>query len=295
MKTLIKYLSFFLVIALQGCGIGGYHIAIYKSSFPYSGAFRNSSGINLAYRIRFPSYKAGDTSKRPLLLYIDGSGPFPLDMAKDNLLSHFQSDGFVAAMKQKRGVKPSQGEFNKLTYEERIQDNLDFINYLTKEHPEIDSNQVFLMGHSEGARIAGVVAYRYRKTAGIIWASAGFDEDFFNYIDSIHSHHEKKLIQEIRDGNNLQGTWQSYSKMWWYQHFNHSNLPELLELTCPMIFLIGDKDDEYETLTKRYNEMLKKGKNNISLFIFPSIGHGTIAPVNQESFITTIDKWLEDI
>ena len=284
-----------ITIIVQGCGIGGYHIAIYKSNFPYSGVFRNSAGLDLSYRIRFPIYEIGDISKKPLLVYIDGSGPFPLDMTKDNILSHFQSKGFISAMKQKRGIKPSQGKFDKLTYEERIQDNLDFIDFLLKKHSEIDPKQIYIMGHSEGATIAGAVVCRYRRAAGLIWTSAGFNEDFFDYIVSIHPERETKFIETIRDGNDLQGKWQYYSKKWWYQRFNYSNLPELMELSCPIIFLIGDKDDEYVTLQKRYNEMLKRGKKNIFLFIFPSVGHGTIAPVNQKSLMAAIDAWIENI
>jgi hypothetical protein len=95
----------------QGCGIGGYHASIYKympEPFPYSGTFRNSEGLNLAYRIRLPYQKFGDSGRIPLFLYIDGSGPFPLESIRDTFLSHYQSKGFIAAMKQKRGVPPSE-------------------------------------------------------------------------------------------------------------------------------------------------------------------------------------------
>ncbi len=280
---------------LYGCGISGYHFAIFKSQFPYSGKFKNSEGLNLAYRIRFPYQKLGDSKKIPLFLYIDGSGPFPLDMTKDNILSHYQSKGFVAAMKQKRGVKPSESNFSKLNFEERIQDNLDFINYLINQYPEIDSEQVYIMGHSEGATIAGVVAYRYQKTAGLIWASACFNEDWFDIIVSKHPKSDTALIGKLRDGTYINAKWQYYSKDWWFQHFNHSHFPELMNLSCPIIFLCGDKDNEFPLLKKRFEEMVTKGKKNISLFILPLEGHGTIAIINQEALFSTIDMWLENI
>ncbi len=84
----------------------GYHVSIYKSKFPYSGVFKNRDELQLAYRIRFSYLEPEDSSKTPLVLYIDGSGPYPIDYARDKILTHFQSKGFVAAMIQKRGVKP---------------------------------------------------------------------------------------------------------------------------------------------------------------------------------------------
>lgn len=284
-----------MIILSQGCGIGGYHFAIYKTQFPYSGKFKNSIGLNLAYRIRFPYQKIGNSNKLPLFLYIDGSGPFPIDMAKDDILCHYQSKGFVAAMKQKRGVAPSEGNFSNLTFEERIHDNFDFLNYLLQQYPIINPKQVYIMGHSEGAKIAGTVAYRYEKTAGLIWTSSCLDEDFFDLIISRHPENRKTLIEEIRDGKNIQGKWQYYSRKWWHQHFNHTHIQELMDLSCPIIFLIGDKDDAYLSLQKRFNEMITKDKQKISLFIIRSVGHGTIAPIHQESLIFTIDKWLENI
>jgi dienelactone hydrolase len=284
-----------MITLSPGCGIGGYHFAIYKTQFPYSGKFTNSIGLNLAYRIRFPYKEFSDSSKMPLLLYIDGSGPFPLSMHSDRLLSHFQSRGFVSAIKQKRGVAPSEGDFSKLTFEERIQDNLDFIKYLLQQYPEIDPSQIYIMGYSEGANIAGTVAYRYRNPAGLIWVSACFDEDWFDVIVSQHSEDEKEMIERIRSGQDTDGKWQYYSKQWWYQHFNHSHLPELMNLSCPIIFLMGDKDPEFPPLQERFREMLAKGKEDISLYIITSVGHGTSAPINQESLLSTIDLWLEDI
>ena len=102
------------LVLLPGCGIGGWHISIFKNRVPFTATFQNSEGLQLAYRVRLPAYAPGEKPKRPLFVYIDGSGKVPLDLTRDQILAHFQSRGFVAAMKQKRGVTPSEGKFKHL-------------------------------------------------------------------------------------------------------------------------------------------------------------------------------------
>ena len=105
-KSILPYIILFcVIICLQACGIGGYNAGIWKAEFPYSGKFTNTAGINLAYRIRFPYVELNVPVRLPLFLFIDGSGPFPLGVHIDSLLSHFQSRGFIAAAIQKQGKK----------------------------------------------------------------------------------------------------------------------------------------------------------------------------------------------
>lgn len=292
-RRYLKYLVFvFIAVVFSGCGIGGYHMSIYKYSFPYSGVFKNSEGLNLAYKIHHPYKKYRDSTKLPLFLYIDGSGPYPVDMTRDNILTYFQSKGFVAATKQKRGVDPSEGTFSELTFKERIQDNLDFISYLFISYPEIDSEQVYIMGYSEGATVAGAVVHRYKKAAGLIWLSACLNEDWYSYISSVHPKSDQKTIDELHDGTYEGKKWQYYSKQWWHQHFSHKHYPELMGLPCPILFLFGENDREYQPFKKRYDSMINEGKQNISLYIIPAVGHETIISANQAALFTVIDKWM---
>lgn len=276
----------------QSCGMFGYHFSIYKSKFPYSGVFQNREGLQLVYRIRFPYLELKDSTKIPLVLYIDGSGSNPIDYTRDNILAHFQSKGFIAAMKQKRGVKPCDGEFSKLTFKERIQDNLDFIEYLLQNYPKINPDQIYIVGHSEGATVGGAVAYEYKKTAGLIWISACLNEDWF---DIIASHHQKKIeeLEKIRSGKYKKGKFASRSKDWYHQHFNFAHYPKLMEMSSPVLFLMGEKDEEYLPMKKRYEEMKLQGKQNISFYSIAGVGHGTIA--STEPLFSVVDIWLENI
>lgn len=295
MKSSVLSIILVIGLLLSGCGIGGYHVMIFKNRPSFTDSFKNVDNIDLVYKILLPYQKEGQINKHPLFIYIDGSGPHPLDMARQGILVHFQSVGFVAAMKQKRGVKPSGGSFKDLTYRERIQDNLDFIEFLCKNYPQIDSEHVFIMRHSEGATIAGAVAARYPKTAGLIWLSACLNEDFFESVSKNYSPRELEKIEEIRDGVNTKGRWQYYSKLWWYQRFNYKNIPELEKLTCPIMFVIGELDPEYPLLRKRYKKLVEDGKKDISLFVVPSVGHGTIASENVVSLFSKIDSWIDEI
>ncbi len=292
-RTSLVRLSAVLAVSAaiaQGCGYG---LVWYRSdAFPYSGNFENSRGLHLAYRIRHPYPSFERTAKLPLLIYIDGSG-YPLDATKDQILAHFQERGFVAAMKQKEGVAPSEGDFSGLDFESRVQANLDFLRYVLQQRLEIDPTRAYLLGHGEGATIAGTVASRYEGTAGLIWVSSSLDEDFYDEIVSQHPVEEKPLIDQIRQGRYAEARWQGYATAWWRQHFHHESLPELMRLSCPILFMIGTEDQAYPLLTRRFQEMQEKGKKAISLVFLRGAGHGTIAPEAQGALLSTIDQWFE--
>lgn len=66
-----------------------------------------------------------------------------------------------------------------------------------------------------------------------------------------------------------------------------------MEITCPILFIFGENDREYKLFKKRYDTMIKDGKQNISLFTIPSVGHETIFPENQAALCSVIDEWMD--
>lgn len=82
-------------------------------------------------------------------------------------------------------------------------------------------------------------------------------------------------------------------KDWYYQHFNYSHFHKLMEMSSSILFLMGEQDEEYLPMKKRFEEMKLKGKKNISFYSISVVGHGTIASTNQEPLFSIIDKLLE--
>lgn len=132
--------------------------------------FPNSTaGIELAGTLSLPD----TTGVYPAVVLISGSGPQNRD---EELLGHkpflvlsdyLVRQGIGVLRFDDRGTAQSTGDFATATSRDFAADVASAIEYLT-QRPEIDSNQIGLIGHSEGGLIAPMVAASNPETAFII-------------------------------------------------------------------------------------------------------------------------------
>lgn len=106
----------------------------------------------------------GKNEKFPLVVMVHGSGPTDRDSnAKGMPMNIFKelsdvvvAEGFVSIRYDKRGIGGSKGDF----YEAGVYDLIDdaqAVLEFAKHHPNIDSENVILLGHSEGSILAPFV------------------------------------------------------------------------------------------------------------------------------------------
>jgi uncharacterized protein len=106
----------------------------------------------------------GRNEKFPLVVMVHGSGPIDRDSnAKGMPMNIFKelcdvaaAEGFASIRYDKRGVGASKGDY----YETGVYDLIDdaqAVLEFAKKHPNIDSENVILLGHSEGCIIAPFV------------------------------------------------------------------------------------------------------------------------------------------
>lgn len=141
-------------------------IAYQEEEVKYSNA---AAGVTLAGTFTFP--RTGKPS--PAVLLIPGSGPIDRNETVFGhkpflvLADHLTKQGFAVLRVDKRGIGQSTGNYEISTSEDFAADALTGVEYL-KTRKEVDAKQIGLIGHSEGALIAPMVAVQSDAIAFII-------------------------------------------------------------------------------------------------------------------------------
>lgn len=130
--------------------------------------------ITLAGTLTFPKKKG----QYPAVLLLTGSGPQNRD---EELFGHkpfriladyLTRNGIVVLRVDDRGVAESTGNFENSTIENFSKDAISAFNYL-KKMPQVDKRRVGIIGHSEGALIAELLAGQHLPDLGFIGLLAG--------------------------------------------------------------------------------------------------------------------------
>ena len=131
-------------------------------------------GFNLAGTITRPK-TAGPA---PALILIGGSGPTDRDetVAGIPVFGHIARDlvnaGFIVLRYDKRGVGQSGGRAESATLADYAEDVRSAVNWL-EDQKGVDKDRIGLVGHSEGALVAMLVAARERGKVGALALVAG--------------------------------------------------------------------------------------------------------------------------
>ena len=109
---------------------------------------------------------ANTNMKQPAILILHGSGPIDRDgnVPKKKIFMNmykelgdlFASLGFAVLRYDKRGAGESSGDLSRIGLSDLVEDAIAAIHTL-KNHPNIDENQIILVGHSEGCTVATAV------------------------------------------------------------------------------------------------------------------------------------------
>jgi pimeloyl-ACP methyl ester carboxylesterase len=137
-------------------------------------SFSNTAaGVTLAGTLTLPK----GTGPFPVALLIAGSGPNDRDEALAShrpflvLADHLTREGIAVLRYDKRGIGKSTGSTDKATTVDLAADAQAGIAYL-KTRKEIDPAKIALIGHSEGAMIAPLIASRTKDVAWIVLLAA---------------------------------------------------------------------------------------------------------------------------
>lgn len=136
-------------------------------------------GFSLGGTITTP---ASGTGPFPALILVGGSGPTDRDetVAGIPVFGHIARDlvaaGFVVVRYDKRGIGQSGGRTESVTIADYAEDARQILLWLEKQK-NVDKDRIGIVGHSEGALVAMLVAGRERNKVGAMALVAGPSTD----------------------------------------------------------------------------------------------------------------------
>ncbi len=262
----------------------------------------------------------------PAVVLVHGSGPNDRDETigpnkpfKD-IAWGLASNGFAVLRYDKR-TKHYQNEMAQLTdltaKEEVIDDAIAAISYL-ENLENINSEKIYLVGHSLGAMMAPKIAEQASRLGGVIFLAAParsledlwlnqtiylssldgeIDESESSIINLTRQQVEKVKNLTIGEGEVILGTYKAY----WEYLSTYNQVATAKNLTLPMFFLQGERD--YQVTMEDYNlwQTALAGKENVTMKSYPTLNHlfmsGSGAPNSEEYLIfSNVDEEvIEDI
>jgi len=127
-------------------------------------------GFNLAGTITKP---AGATGQLPAVVLIGGSGPTDRDEMVfgipvfGHLAKGLVEAGFTVVRYDKRGVGQSGGRAESVTLNDYAEDARAVVRWLERRK-DVDRNRVAVIGHSEGAAVAMILATREKRVKAVV-------------------------------------------------------------------------------------------------------------------------------
>lgn len=292
-----------------------------KIRIPALGAFLNGT-ICLPKHITNP----------PLVILVHGSGPNDMDetMGPNKIfkdLSYGLASHGIAVIRYNKRTKeiPHLLDANLLTFEDEVVDDVNTIIQMAKSGEwNIDTNNIYVFGHSLGGFLAPYIAAK-TSIAGIIVAAGNarpledLIEEQYEYlykIDGELTDYEKrdlKSIQQkakdIRKGNFSKETPISQLLLglnanYWLSLKNYQPIQTALYLPEQTRILVLQGERDYQVLYnkdfKLWNNKLKKRKGT-QFYAYPTLNHyflpgeGKSIPQEYEQYHPFFEKTLFDI
>ena len=130
-----------------------------------------AAGFGLGGTLTTPA--AQGRLRHPAIVLVAGAGSIDRDATVGGIPMFAQLAGqlsgrdFVVLRYDKRGVGKSGGRVERATLEDYADDAIAAVKWLGKRK-DVDSERIFIAGHSEGAAVAMLAAAREKKVAGLV-------------------------------------------------------------------------------------------------------------------------------
>ncbi|MFZ7104853.1 MAG: alpha/beta hydrolase family protein [Peptococcaceae bacterium] len=227
--------------------------------------------------------------KFPGVVLIPGSGQvdrnenvkgYPINIFKE--IAHFLAENGIASLRyDKRGVGKSGGDYWSTGFYDNSGDVSSIISYF-KNHSSINSESVFLLGHSEGAIIATRLAGTGTDVSGIIllagscqngetllkWQSrqvvkglTGFNAWLIKTFHIDVAKAQQKQIDKIKKSTGDSLRIQLVNKInakWMREFLDYNPAVDFPNVKCPILAITGSKDIQVDPADLKKMEQLVK-------------------------------------
>ena len=262
--------------------------------------------------------------KAPAILIISGSGKLDrngkvnkkLDLKLYRQLAEYLTSlGFINLRYDKRGVAASEGDFLTTGFWDLVDDAQAAVQFL-KSLPEVDSEKVLVIGHSEGSTIGTAVAAR-EELGGLILLCGAVErlsealkrqrelakEDIINAkgfqgnllrLLGVQNKVEKqaqKFIDKVMSSSkevikvNLIKT----NAKWMREHFLYNVREDLAKVTCPVLAITGARD--YQANPEVLKDLPLYVKGDAQFHVVENMGH-SCKYITKTSTMFTLKKDL---
>lgn len=276
-----------------------------------------SGDVTLAGTLTLPD---GD-GPFPVILLNSGSGPqdrdgntppeFMTDMFK-LMAEYFSGLGVAVLRYDERGVGESTGDYNAASLQDLVDDVRALVKYL-KNHPQIDEQRIVILGHSEGAVIAPIIAAEDRELAGVVLLagpSTPLDEIMIEQLEyqaslDIISEAERQVLDSLRPmveqliDDAAAGKDESvlpYNMEWLRQHMAHDPREAVGRVEQPVLIIHGEDDVKvlpYHALALA-EALREAGNDNVEVHMLPKTTHYfTLFPIDNPAYDATNPWKLE--
>lgn len=278
--------------------------------FPYleeNIVFENPpAGVKLAGTLTLPHAK----HPSPAVILVAGSGPTDRNETSMGhfllLADYLTRSGYVVLRYDKRGVGESTGNYDEATSYDFANDLKAGVNFL-QNRKEVDNNNIGIIGHSEGALLAPMVASEINDIAFIVLLGGiglpcdkllllqtekiarvnGVPENeiteivnqYEKYYSILKTQYDEKLKREKIKASNPEisdGLLGMFFKPWFQSFINIDPSSYLENIQCPVLALTGENDIQCSA-TENLNGIkaaLDNGGNNEYLVkSMPELNH----------------------
>ena len=300
-------------------------------------SFFESNGVRIYGTLTLPNR----TEKCPACLFIAGSFPqtrdgnldnsqtdwFPTPLPSRNLFRDeakiLEREGIATFRYDKRGCGESEGDFNTTSLFDLVSDGFWAWQWL-RQLPEIDPEKIGVLGQSEGAVIALMLAAQNPDICFYIWQGGIYNnleqiikwqaEEFWKLdrasinnfkqnVPLMYWHYKQidDLRASAKRGENFFRLGdEDWSKNLYLQdlkeHFDNPPSAFVSKVKCPVLILHGELD--HNTPSKEallmLEALLKAGNKNVTAHIFPGLDHSfRRLGESNEDFVTAMKRPLD--
>jgi len=276
----------------------------------------------------------------PAVLFLPGSGLLDrngltgeVDLGSHEIVDHLSSSGFVGLRFDKRGAgtTPRGPDPERATSLEAIIDDATAALAFLRARPDVDPKRVFLVGHSEGATVALVLAgQRHAEVAGIVLLGSrgrGMDEVSLAQAEATARHKgqsEEQIQAQLADMRRFfdlvkaGGEWKAdqipdalylgaRSVPWLRDHFRYPVEQLITQIKCPVAIFHGESDFQVPIVqAAELAERARTAKVAVTFKALPALDH-LFKPVEGEStaasyftdrrvdagFLADLTSWLK--
>lgn len=235
-------------------------------------------------------FLGADTGRRHTVILLSGAGPqtraYSTDTGGENgngafalLARRLVTEGYAVAVYDERGVGASTGDYDATATTATLTDDVHTIITALSDHRDVVGDTLILVGHSEGAAIAFLVASQDARVQGIVglgtpaWAGARTIAWQREYATS----HPGGVTPEERAARFDREHDRRAAGDVWYQHFLAFDPLEVArEITAIPVLLMHGANDEWVAVEQAQllEETLRRaGSDRVRLMILPGHGH----------------------